>query len=82
MGLVGVQEAAVLSWYEGLEGELAARGTRLAACKYLSVEDDTLTERECVVLDTVKLSNADSLEILTTCDVFNLFHNALSFFCC
>ena len=81
MGLVGVEEAAVLTRDEGLERQLAARGTYGLAYEDLAL-DDVGTHRQLMLDDLVDCSYTDGLIIAAALDGFDCSHCICRFNCC
>ena len=79
VGLVGVQETAVLTGNQRLERQLAARGTYGLACEHLTL-DGHRSHRKLMLDDLTYLTYTHCLEVLAFLNGLNLFHNSYSFY--
>ena len=80
VGLVGVQETAVLTRNECLERQFATCSTYGLTCEHLTLDGHS-AHWQLVLNNLIYLTYAYCAEILTCCNCLNLFHNSYLFKC-
>ena len=74
VGLMGVEETAVLSGNERLERELAGSGANGLSAEDLALNREVRAHGQLVFNNLIDAANVDGGIICTLCNLFNLFH--------
>ena len=74
VGLVGVEETAVLSGNERLERELAGCGANGLSAEDLALNSEVRAHGQLVFNNLADAANVNGGIICTLCNLFNLFH--------